>query len=207
MTAKTWVATAQSPQGGWVEGTRSSVASSRVPPPRPSPSGGGRKSGAISLLPRPSGERVGERGTRVATVVPRDAPTPAIPKRGREEFGACLLAPSPLWGEGWGEGHAGGNCGASRRPHHDPPPKGEGGIRGQGFNAVASVIKEKPHPATRPASIVMQRWHLAASCGSCVTKTSVVPSSWLSAIMSCITVSPVAKSRLPVGSSASSTAG
>ena len=42
---------------------------------------------------------------------------------------------------------------------------------------------------------------------SCVTSTSVVPASRLSSNISSITRSPVAKSRLPVGSSASSTAG
>ncbi len=41
----------------------------------------------LSWLPRPFGERAGERGTREARVVPRDVPTPALPQRGREEFG------------------------------------------------------------------------------------------------------------------------
>jgi len=34
----------------------------------------------MALLPRPFGERVGERGTREETVVPRDAPTLALPQ-------------------------------------------------------------------------------------------------------------------------------
>ncbi len=77
-----------------------------MPPPRPSPRVGGSQSGRLVLLPRPSGERAGERGTREATVVPRDAPTPALPQSGRESIGEACFAPSPLWGEGWGEGHA-----------------------------------------------------------------------------------------------------
>jgi len=35
-------------------------------------------------LPRPFGERAGERGTCEETVVPHDAPTLALPQRGRE---------------------------------------------------------------------------------------------------------------------------
>ncbi len=65
-----------------------------VPPPRPSPRGeGGNRGGpqhmseafgTLSLLPRPFGKRAGERGTREETLVPRDAPTPVLPQRGRE---------------------------------------------------------------------------------------------------------------------------
>jgi hypothetical protein len=70
--------------------------------------------------------RAGERGTREETVVPRDAPTPALPQRGREEFGeAFVFAPSPLWGEGWGEGHAWATpafCAAAPRPLNRTPP-------------------------------------------------------------------------------------
>ncbi len=59
----------------------------------------------------------------------------------------------------------------------------------------------------RPASMVMRRSQRAAIPASCVTSTSVVPCSRFSSNISVMTVSPVAKSRLPVGSSASRTAG
>jgi Skp family chaperone for outer membrane proteins len=59
----------------------------------------------------------------------------------------------------------------------------------------------------RPASMRSWRSQRAAMPRSCVTSTSVVPASRLSSNISSITFSPVAKSRLPVGSSASSTAG
>jgi hypothetical protein len=38
------------------------------------------------LLPRPFGERAGERGTHEETVVLRDAPTPTLAHWGMEEF-------------------------------------------------------------------------------------------------------------------------
>src|SRR6218665_763951 len=72
---------------------------------------------------------------------------------------------------------------------------------------LAPWAKRSADHSTRPASMVMRRWHRSAMLRSCVTSTSVVPCSRLSANISCMMVSPVAKSRLPVGSSASSTAG
>ena len=48
----------------------------------------------------------------------------------------------------------------------------------------------------RPASIVMRRWQRSAIARSCVTSTSVVPSSWFSSNISFMMVPPVAKSRL-----------
>jgi hypothetical protein len=69
------------------------------------PQRGREKFGVRALLPRPFGERAGERGTREAMMVPRGAPTLAPPE-GEGEIRGPGFVPSPLWGEGWGEGHA-----------------------------------------------------------------------------------------------------
>ena len=59
----------------------------------------------------------------------------------------------------------------------------------------------------RPASISNWRSQRAAMARSWVTSTRVVPASRFSSNIRAMTFSPVAKSRLPVGSSASSTSG
>ena len=56
-------------------------------------------------------------------------------------------------------------------------------------------------------ALVMRRSQRRAIARSCVTSTSVVPCSRLSSNINSMMVAPVAKSRLPVGSSASNTAG
>src|SRR6266513_1470068 len=61
--------------------------------------------------------------------------------------------------------------------------------------------------STRPASICTMRAQRAASSRSCVTRTSVVWALALSSNSSSPTRAPVTVSRLPVGSSANSTAG
>src|SRR5471030_1896783 len=52
-----------------------------------------------------------------------------------------------------------------------------------------------------------RRWQRAASCSSCVTRISVVAASRLSENSKSTMRSPVARSRLPVGSSANSNLG
>ena len=54
------------------------------------------------MLPRPFGERAGERGTREETSVLRDAPTPALPPRGE---GGIRGKPADL-----GRQHMGRGC-------------------------------------------------------------------------------------------------
>ena len=61
--------------------------------------------------------------------------------------------------------------------------------------------------AIRPAASTSWRPQRAASCGSCVTSTSVAPCSRCRSNIRSITFSPVAASRLPVGSSANSRSG
>ena len=78
-------------------------------------------------------------------------------------------------------------------------------------DALIESITRPTYPATYtttwPASMVMQRWQRAAIWRSWVTSTSAVPRSWFSSNIRAMMRSPVAKSRLPVGSSASSTIG
>lgn len=68
----------------------------------------------------------------------------------------------------------------------------------------------RSHPAyaaMRPAASTTCRPQRAASWGSCVTSTSVVPCSRCRSNIRSMTVTPVAASRLPVGSSANSRSG
>ena len=106
------------------------------------------------------------------------------------------------------------------------------GDQGRGFAVVASEVRSpaqrsatetesitcptypanananaNTYPTTWPASMVMQRWQRAAIWRSWVTSTSAVPRSWFNSNIRAMMRSPVAKSRLPVGSSASSTIG
>ena len=98
-----------------------------------------------------------------------------------------------------------------RVPRRDP---GQGQDRLQVLELIGPSRPQAVAPqattvsdSTRPASIRSCRSQRAAMPASCVTSTSVVPASRLSSNISSITVSPVAKSRLPVGSSASRTSG
>ena len=83
-----------------------------MPPPQPSPRGGGSKSGTFVLPPPPSGGRAGEGGTREATVR-------LVTNRRR----ACLLL-------GTVQGRGSRKNRAMRCPHPSPPPEGEGASRG-----------------------------------------------------------------------------
>ncbi len=97
-----------------------------LPPPRPSPEGEVGNRGSFVLLPRPSGERAGERGTREESVEARAAPTPALPQRGREEFGealSCSLAPL---GRGLGRGARVRKRWWHAMPPPRPSPRGGG---------------------------------------------------------------------------------
>ncbi len=87
----------------------------------------------------------------------------------------------------------------------------EDALRAAFADVVSMIADHQRHEVagctTRPASMVMQRWQRAAISWSWVTSTRVVPSSRFKANINAMTDSPVAKSRLPVGSSASKTAG
>src|SRR5690606_13013848 len=90
--------------------------------------------------------------------------------------------------------------------HHD--------FAGTKFAAeAADCINDSFHAAarvsftSRPDSRAISRWHRSAIDLSWVTRMSVVDESRFRSNISCITSPPVRLSRLPVGSSANSTAG
>ena len=104
-----------------------------------------------------------------------------------QEYEAVVAA----WGPGGGQGEV-------RKNSADPLPAPIG---------TGAGVRTAARPSGHPSASTSWRPQRAASCGSCVTSTSVAPCSRCRSNIRSITFSPVAASRLPVGSSANSRSG
>ncbi len=90
-------------------------------------------------------------------MVQRDAPTPPLPQRGREQFGEICLAPSTLWGEGWGGGTREAKMVLRDAPTPALPQRGReqfGDSPGQSDQAAAATRTDMaPMPWIRACSV------------------------------------------------------
>jgi hypothetical protein len=89
----------------------------------------------MALLPRPFGER----GAREETSVLRDAPTPALPQRGREQFGEAVFCSLAPLGRGLGRGARVRKRLSCAMPPPRPSPRGGGSKSGRTSFSLAPL--------------------------------------------------------------------